>query len=108
MTCTHDRFSEVHKFEKQPLDKRALKLMKSCAAAVMEEYSDLIFSYGYSDEFRYLQACSSHFLACFHLNCNFLTFVTWSSVVRCSFIFKKESKFYQRRERFVVITTFRC
>ncbi|XP_048490457.1 tRNA(His) guanylyltransferase 1 isoform X2 [Beta vulgaris subsp. vulgaris] len=60
------RFSEVHKFEKQPLDKRALKLMKSCAAAVMEEYSDLIFSYGYSDEF--------------------------------SFIFKKESKFYQRRE----------
>ncbi|CAO2823794.1 unnamed protein product [Amaranthus hypochondriacus] len=59
------RFSKAHKFEK-PHDRRALKLMKSCAAGVMEEYPDIIFSYGFSDEY--------------------------------SFIFKKETKFYQRRE----------
>lgn len=59
------RFSEVHQFEK-PNDRRALKLMKSCAMTMMEEFADIIFSYGFSDEF--------------------------------SFVFKKETKFYQRRE----------
>uniref|UniRef100_A0A7C9EA67 tRNA(His) guanylyltransferase n=1 Tax=Opuntia streptacantha TaxID=393608 RepID=A0A7C9EA67_OPUST len=59
------RFSEIHQFEK-PNDRRALKLMKACAAALMEEYPDIVFSYGFSDEY--------------------------------SFVFKKDSKFYQRRE----------
>ncbi|XP_057774957.1 tRNA(His) guanylyltransferase 1-like isoform X1 [Salvia miltiorrhiza] len=58
------RFSEVHEFEK-PNDKKALELMNECAKAVLEQFPDVIFSYGYSDE--------------------------------CSFIFRKETKFYQRR-----------
>ncbi|KAK7858863.1 trna(his) guanylyltransferase 1 [Quercus suber] len=58
------RFSEVHEFEK-PDDGRALNLMNACATAVLEEYSDIVFSYGFSDEY--------------------------------SFVFKKTSKFYQRR-----------
>ncbi|KAL9234100.1 hypothetical protein vseg_009007 [Gypsophila vaccaria] len=59
------RFSEVHKFD-QPNDKKALELMNSCATAVMEKYPDIVFSYGFSDEY--------------------------------SFVFKKECKFYERRE----------
>lgn len=59
------RFAEVHEFEK-PRDRKALDLMKSCATAVMENFADIIFSYGFSDEF--------------------------------SFVLKKESEFYQRRE----------
>ncbi|KAK4585393.1 hypothetical protein RGQ29_022876 [Quercus rubra] len=58
------RFSEVHEFEK-PDDGRALNLMNACATAVLEEYPDIVFSYGFSDEY--------------------------------SFVFKKTSKFYQRR-----------
>ncbi|XP_074272149.1 tRNA(His) guanylyltransferase 1-like isoform X1 [Silene latifolia] len=59
------RFAGVHKFVR-PNDRRALKLMKFCAAAVMEKYPDIVFSYGFSDEY--------------------------------SFVLKKESKFYERRE----------
>ncbi|VVB00578.1 unnamed protein product [Arabis nemorensis] len=58
------RFSQVHKFKK-PNDEAALNLMNSCSAAVLEEFPDIIFAYGYSDEY--------------------------------SFVFKKTSKFYQRR-----------
>ncbi|XP_031250399.1 tRNA(His) guanylyltransferase 1-like [Pistacia vera] len=58
------RFSQVHEFEK-PNDERALNLMNSCAVAMLEEYPDIVFSYGYSDEY--------------------------------SFVFKKTTKFYQRR-----------
>ncbi|KAL5751891.1 hypothetical protein ACOSP7_022066 [Xanthoceras sorbifolium] len=58
------RFSQVHDFEK-PNDERALNLMNSCVVAMLEEYPDIVFSYGYSDEY--------------------------------SFVFKKTSKFYQRR-----------
>ncbi|KAJ0039900.1 hypothetical protein Pint_26994 [Pistacia integerrima] len=57
-------FSQVHEFEK-PNDERALNLMNSCAVAMLEEYPDIVFSYGYSDEY--------------------------------SFVFKKTTKFYQRR-----------
>ncbi|XP_021905369.1 tRNA(His) guanylyltransferase 1-like isoform X2 [Carica papaya] len=64
--CNFRRFSEVHEFEK-PNDEKALKLMNWSAAAVLEEYPDIVFSYGYSDEY--------------------------------SFVFKKPSKFYQRRSR---------
>ena len=48
-----DRFSEVHEFEK-PNDEQALKLMNSCAVAVLEEFQDIAFAYGVSDEFRYV------------------------------------------------------
>ncbi|KAL2240984.1 tRNA(His) guanylyltransferase 1 [Sesamum indicum] len=58
------RFSEVHEFEK-PNDKKALELLNECAKAVLEQFPDIIFSYGFSDEY--------------------------------SFIFKKGTKFYQRR-----------
>ncbi|KAF8376724.1 hypothetical protein HHK36_031608 [Tetracentron sinense] len=58
------RFSEVHEFEK-PNDEQALNLMNSCATAMLEEYPDIVFSYGFGDEY--------------------------------SFVFKKASKFYQRR-----------
>lgn len=50
--CGFGRFSEVHVFEK-PNDEHALNLMNSCAVAVMEKLSDLVFSYGVSDEYRY-------------------------------------------------------
>ncbi|KAA8530954.1 hypothetical protein F0562_005679 [Nyssa sinensis] len=62
--CNFRRFSEVHEFEK-PNDEIALNLMNSCATAVLEEYPDIVFSYGFNDEY--------------------------------SFVFKKETKFYQRR-----------
>ncbi|XP_022950282.1 tRNA(His) guanylyltransferase 1-like [Cucurbita moschata] len=58
------RFSEVHGFVK-PNDEKALELMNCCAMATMEMFSDVVFSYGFNDEY--------------------------------SFIFKKTSKFYQRR-----------
>lgn len=51
--CGFGRFSEVHVFEK-PNDEHALNLMNSCAVAVMEKLPDLVFSYGVSDEYRYL------------------------------------------------------
>ncbi|KAJ4891405.1 Thg1 C-terminal domain protein [Raphanus sativus] len=59
-----NRFSQVHEFEK-PNDEAALNLMNSCSAALLEEFPDIIFAYGYSDEY--------------------------------SFVFKKTSRFYQRR-----------
>lgn len=61
------RFSEAHEFEK-PNDAKALNLMNSCALSVLEEYPDIVFSYGFSDEF--------------------------------SFVFKRTTKFYQRRARY--------
>lgn len=63
------RFSEAHEFEK-PNDEKALQLMNSCAIAVLEKYPDIVFSYGFSDEY--------------------------------SFVFKKTTKFYQRRSSKIV------
>ena len=48
---TFCRFSDIHEFNK-PNDKQALDLMNLCAAAVLEEFQDIIFSYGVSDEYR--------------------------------------------------------
>ncbi|KAM7259429.1 hypothetical protein ACFE04_015170 [Oxalis oulophora] len=62
--CDFNRFSEVHEFEK-PNDDKALELMNKCAVSVMQRYPDIVFAYGYSDEY--------------------------------SFVFKKTTKFYQRR-----------
>lgn len=45
------RFSEVHEFEK-PNDEVALNLMNSCAISVSEAFPDVVFSYGFCDEYR--------------------------------------------------------
>ncbi|KAL8189424.1 hypothetical protein R6Q57_028990 [Mikania cordata] len=47
------RFSEVQGFEK-PNDEQALKLMNSCAVAVLEEFNDIVFAYGVSDEYSFV------------------------------------------------------
>ncbi|PRQ49042.1 putative tRNA(His) guanylyltransferase [Rosa chinensis] len=65
--CDFQRFAEMHEFEK-PNDEVALNLMNSSAVSVSEEFPDIVFSYGFSDEY--------------------------------SFVFKKTSKFHQRRARF--------
>ncbi|CAK9137991.1 unnamed protein product [Ilex paraguariensis] len=68
----HDfrRFSKVHEFEK-PNDERALNLMNACATSVIEKFPDIVFSYGFSDEY--------------------------------SFVLKKETEFYERRARPIVV-----
>lgn len=45
------RFGELHELEK-PNDEKALNLMNDCATAVLEEYPDIVFSYGFGDEYR--------------------------------------------------------
>lgn len=45
-------FSEKQGFEK-PNDEKALNLMNACAIKVLEKFSDVIFAYGFSDEYRY-------------------------------------------------------
>ncbi|KAI3938945.1 hypothetical protein MKW92_034836 [Papaver armeniacum] len=47
------QFSEEHEFEK-PNDERALKLMNACAKATIEEFPDIVFSYGFSDEYSFV------------------------------------------------------
>ncbi|KAL2932094.1 tRNA(His) guanylyltransferase 1 [Bienertia sinuspersici] len=51
--CHFHRFSDVHKFKK-PNDEQALNLMNSCAAAVLQEFQDIVFAYGVSDEFSFV------------------------------------------------------
>ncbi|XP_073119038.1 tRNA(His) guanylyltransferase 2-like isoform X2 [Henckelia pumila] len=51
--CHFHRFSKVHKFEK-PNDEAALNLMNSCAVGVLEEFNDIVFSYGVSDEYSFV------------------------------------------------------
>ncbi|OMH84472.1 Squalene synthase [Zancudomyces culisetae] len=46
------KFSADHGFEK-PNDIKALELMNFCAQRIMSKVSDIIFSYGQSDEYRY-------------------------------------------------------
>ncbi|XP_031386624.1 tRNA(His) guanylyltransferase 1-like isoform X3 [Punica granatum] len=55
-----ERFSEIHEFEK-PNDVRALNLMNSCATAVVEEYPDIVFSYGFDDEYSFVFKKTSNF-----------------------------------------------
>lgn len=45
----------------KPNDEKALELMNCCAMATMEMFSDVIFSYGFNDEYR----CSVSWLLCF-------------------------------------------
>ncbi|XP_010522200.1 PREDICTED: tRNA(His) guanylyltransferase 1-like isoform X2 [Tarenaya hassleriana] len=58
--CHFHRFSEVHEFEK-PNDEKALKLMNSCAVAVLEEVQDIVFAYGVSDEYSFVLKKDSKF-----------------------------------------------
>ncbi|XP_061370325.1 tRNA(His) guanylyltransferase 2-like [Gastrolobium bilobum] len=60
----------------KPYDEKVLKLMNSCAVAVLEEYADVVLAYGFSGEY--------------------------------TFVFKKSSKFYERRDSKVlsIITSF--
>lgn len=50
MLFTH-RFSDLHAFLK-PNDDRALSLINRCAVATMNEFQDIVCSYGHSDEYR--------------------------------------------------------
>ncbi|MCL7025490.1 hypothetical protein MKW94_003383 [Papaver nudicaule] len=47
------QFSDEHEFEK-PNDERALRLMNACAKAMFEEFPDIVFSYGVSDEYSFV------------------------------------------------------
>ncbi|XP_005187375.2 probable tRNA(His) guanylyltransferase [Musca domestica] len=47
------KFSKVHDFEK-PNDEKALNLMNNAAQTVMEEFRDIILSYGQSDEYSFV------------------------------------------------------
>ncbi|CAI0556151.1 unnamed protein product [Linum tenue] len=58
------RFCKAHEL-RRPYDEEALELMNSCAEFVQRKYPDILFSYGFNDEY--------------------------------SFVFKKKSKFYERR-----------
>ncbi|XP_041998461.1 tRNA(His) guanylyltransferase 2-like isoform X1 [Salvia splendens] len=51
--CHFHRFSEVHEFEK-PNDAQALNLMNACAVAVLEDFRDIVFAYGVSDEYSFV------------------------------------------------------
>lgn len=95
------RFTEIHGFIK-PNDERALDLMNSCAVAVLEEFQDLVFAYGVSDEYRYL-FLFVHIL--FNRTCQFYLSLNslFSKPHHSSFVLKKDSQLYQRRARFSVI-----
>ena len=47
------KFSNEHEFEK-PNDGRALELMNRSAVTVMEEFRDIVFAYGQSDEYSFI------------------------------------------------------
>ncbi|XP_075156109.1 tRNA-histidine guanylyltransferase [Haematobia irritans] len=47
------KFSKIHDFEK-PNDEKALNLMNNAAQTVMEEFRDIILSYGQSDEYSFI------------------------------------------------------
>ena len=47
------RFAHEHSFIK-PNDTRALGLMDACAKFVMEEFRDIVFAYGQSDEYSFI------------------------------------------------------
>ncbi|KAF2581505.1 hypothetical protein F2Q68_00001263 [Brassica cretica] len=85
------RFSDVHEFEK-PNDEKALKLMNSCAVAVLEEFEDIQFAYGVSDEYR------SFFISVFF----YISYVLIKHIIDSSFVLKKESELYKRQSNKIV------
>ncbi|KAG5611842.1 hypothetical protein H5410_023123 [Solanum commersonii] len=86
-------FSEKHGFEK-PNDDKALNLMNACAIKVLENFSDVIFAYGFTDEYRYDAFLTIRQLCPFSSPLKSLTM--WYNDL-CSFVLKKETTFYQRR-----------
>lgn len=74
--CQVDQFSLTHSFDK-PNDETALRLMNSSASLMMERFPDIIFGYGFRDEYSFvfqektelyqrqksliLSSCSSYF-----------------------------------------------
>ncbi|KAK1403780.1 tRNA(His) guanylyltransferase [Heracleum sosnowskyi] len=58
--CNFTRFSQVHEFE-QPNDENALNLMNACATAVLKEYPDIVFSYGFGDEYSFVFSKDTNF-----------------------------------------------
>ncbi|KAJ7948127.1 tRNA(His) guanylyltransferase [Quillaja saponaria] len=54
------RFYEVHELQ-NPNDKKALNLMNFCARGTLEEYPDIVFAYGFSDEFSFVFKKTSKF-----------------------------------------------
>lgn len=43
----------IHSFDK-PNDETALRLMNASASLMMEQFPDIIFGYGFSNEYRYV------------------------------------------------------
>ena len=50
------KFSDAHKFTK-PNEKAALDLMNKCAYNVMNEFNEILISYGQSDEYSFVFRC---------------------------------------------------
>ncbi|KMZ59775.1 putative tRNA(His) guanylyltransferase [Zostera marina] len=51
--CHFKRFTSDHEFEK-PNDECGLNLMNSCATAMFENFPDIVFAYGVSDEYSFI------------------------------------------------------
>ncbi|CAL5085380.1 unnamed protein product [Urochloa decumbens] len=51
--CHFHRFSKLHAFEK-PNDENALRLMDTCATAMLKKFPDIVFAYGVSDEYSFV------------------------------------------------------
>ncbi|KAL6620591.1 hypothetical protein ACP70R_035730 [Stipagrostis hirtigluma subsp. patula] len=51
--CQFDQFSKIHSFDK-PNDETALRLMNASASLMVEQYPDIVFSYGFSNEFSFV------------------------------------------------------
>nr|CAD1819046.1 unnamed protein product [Ananas comosus var. bracteatus] len=54
------RFSADHAFEK-PNDENALNLMNACAVSMLEQFPDIVFAYGVSDEYSFVLKEASQF-----------------------------------------------
>lgn len=79
--------------------------MNACATSVLEEFPDVVFSYGVSDEYRYLPHGTFHLLNliiffCFPLQLEIIL----RGFPFFSFIFKNTTDVHSRRSRYVLST----
>ncbi|CAN6332274.1 unnamed protein product [Urochloa humidicola] len=51
--CQFDQFSSLHSFDK-PNDETALRLMDESASLMMKHYPDIVFGYGFSNEYSFV------------------------------------------------------
>ncbi|OAY75993.1 tRNA(His) guanylyltransferase 1 [Ananas comosus] len=58
--CHFHQFSVDHAFEK-PNDENALNLMNACAVSMLEQFPDIVFAYGVSDEYSFVLKETSQF-----------------------------------------------